>query len=65
MKRTFKNLKTGKEANYEFNTDTGQVFFLNQWWDVDFLARNFSIVDATPKDLLGPQRSPGFREGVE
>lgn len=60
MQRTFKNLKTNKTRSLEFNPSTGQVFFLNQWWDARFLRDNFSIVDQTPVEKLVPQQLPAF-----
>ena len=65
MLRTFKNLKTNQTRNLKFNPATGLVFFLNQWWDKSFLASNFSIVDQTPVEQLGPQLAPKFAPEVE
>lgn len=63
MKRKFKNLKTGKHLSLPFHK--GQVFFLSQWWDADFLKRNLSIAEDPEVVPLGAQQAPGFSPRVE
>ena len=65
MRKQFKNLKTKSVLQLQVSPKTGQIFYLNQWWDALFLKRVFSIVEMPEVIQLGSEVLPPFGDPAQ